>query len=166
MPFNQKLLVKWKLLILVFHIKNNSTGGLILHNYGGFVLLWFDFVVWCPGLPSSQKKDIRSRCVLSNRPETGNNKSSKQSPKSGLKRWNLRNFRFWQVSDKCRIFFPMIVQNLWACTAFCYWNKNHEVAVRLDGPVGSRLSAVTNWNSQFSTAQYCNNHVGKQNMGQ
>lgn len=38
--------------------------------------------------------------------------------------------------------------------------------MKLDSPVGSWLPAVTKCNSQFSTAQYCNNYVGTQNMGQ
>lgn len=61
---------------------------------------------------------------------------------------------------------PVTVHNLWACTAFYYLNKNNEVAMQLNSLVGSWLSAVTNWNSQFSTPQYCNNYVGTQNMGQ
>lgn len=80
--------------------------------------------------------------------------------------------KLWEISG-CNEFhihvlnvYTLTAQRLWACTAFQYLNKNSEVAMQMDGSVGLLLSVVTNWNSDFSTAQYPSNFAGTQNMGQ
>lgn len=58
---------------------------IILDIFGLEVLIfWFDVL----HSPRRQNKD-----TISNRPETGNNKSLKQNPKSDLKTWNSEEFQ-------------------------------------------------------------------------